>query len=95
VNYAVKSSLLLSFLESAPGVSGKLKEPNIPDKIRGRGQVGAGRGGAGFGVLSQGCFNKPADFKVAADAPVSRERCETQSRIHFPRDRKFCRETGA
>jgi hypothetical protein len=28
VNYAVKSSLLLSFLESVPEVSAKLKEPN-------------------------------------------------------------------
>lgn len=27
VNYAVKSSLLLSFLESVPDVSAKLKEP--------------------------------------------------------------------
>ena len=28
VNYAVKSSLLLSFLESVPDVAAKLKEPN-------------------------------------------------------------------
>ncbi len=28
VNYAVKSSLLLSFLESVPDVSAKVKEPN-------------------------------------------------------------------
>jgi hypothetical protein len=28
VNYAVKSSLLLSFLESVPDVSAKLKTPN-------------------------------------------------------------------
>jgi len=28
VNYAVKSSFLLSFLESVPEVSAKLKEPN-------------------------------------------------------------------
>ena len=28
VNYAIKSSLLLSFLESVPEVSAKLKEPN-------------------------------------------------------------------
>ena len=32
VNYAVKSSLLLSFLESAPDVSAKLKEPNAKDE---------------------------------------------------------------
>lgn len=32
VNYAVKSSLLLSFLESAPDVSAKLKEPNTKDE---------------------------------------------------------------
>jgi uncharacterized protein len=32
VNYAVKSSLLLSFLESAPGVEGKLKAPNTEDE---------------------------------------------------------------
>lgn len=31
VNYAVKSSLLLSFLESVPDVSAKLKEPNTKD----------------------------------------------------------------
>jgi TPR repeat protein len=31
VNYAVKSSLLLSFLESVPEVSAKLKEPNTKD----------------------------------------------------------------
>jgi S1-C subfamily serine protease len=32
VNYAVKSSLLLSFLESAPGVEAKLKAPNMADE---------------------------------------------------------------
>jgi hypothetical protein len=31
VNYAVKSSLLLSFLESVPEVYSKLKEPNTKD----------------------------------------------------------------
>ena len=32
VNYAVKSSLLLSFLESVPDVDAKLKEPNTRDE---------------------------------------------------------------
>jgi S1-C subfamily serine protease len=32
VNYAVKSSLLLSFLESVPDVSTKLKEPITADR---------------------------------------------------------------
>ena len=32
VNYAVKSSYLLSFLESVPEVSAKLKEPNSKEK---------------------------------------------------------------
>ena len=32
VNYAVKSSLLLSFLESVPAVSAKLKAPNTVDR---------------------------------------------------------------
>ena len=32
VNYAVKSSLLLSFLESEPDVSAKLKAPNTADE---------------------------------------------------------------
>ena len=32
VNYAVKSSLLLSFLESVPEVSAKLKVPNTADE---------------------------------------------------------------
>ena len=32
VNYAVKSSLLLSFLESVPDVGAKLKEPNAKDE---------------------------------------------------------------
>jgi len=32
VNYAVKSSFLLSFLESAPDVSAKLKTPNTTDE---------------------------------------------------------------
>ena len=32
VNYAVKSSLLLSFLESVPAVSTKLKAPNTADQ---------------------------------------------------------------
>src|SRR5207248_1569451 len=32
VNYAVKSSYLLSFLESVPEVSAKLKEPNTKDQ---------------------------------------------------------------
>jgi hypothetical protein len=32
VNYAVKSSLLLSFLESVPDVSAKLKEPNTKER---------------------------------------------------------------
>ena len=32
VNYAVKSSFLLSFLESVPAVSAKLKEPNTADR---------------------------------------------------------------
>ena len=32
VNYAVKSSLLLSFLESAPDIAAKLKEPNTKDE---------------------------------------------------------------
>jgi hypothetical protein len=32
VNYAVKSSFLLSFLESVPEVSAKLKEPNTGER---------------------------------------------------------------
>jgi hypothetical protein len=32
VNYAVKSSFLLSFLESVPAVSAKLKAPNTADE---------------------------------------------------------------
>ena len=32
VNYAIKSSFLLSFLESVPEVSAKLKEPNNKDR---------------------------------------------------------------
>jgi len=32
VNYAVKSSLLLSFLESVPDVDAKLKDPNTKDE---------------------------------------------------------------
>jgi hypothetical protein len=32
VNYAVKSSRLLSFLESVPNVDAKLKEPNTKDE---------------------------------------------------------------
>jgi hypothetical protein len=32
VNYAVKSSFLLSFLESVPAVSAKLKEPITADR---------------------------------------------------------------
>ena len=32
VNYAVKSSLLLSFLESVPDVAAKLKEPNTKEE---------------------------------------------------------------
>ena len=32
VNYAVKSSLLLSFLESVPDVAAKLKEPTVKDE---------------------------------------------------------------
>ena len=32
VNYAVKSSFLLGFLESVPEVSAKLKEPNTQDE---------------------------------------------------------------
>jgi S1-C subfamily serine protease len=32
VNYAIKSSLLLSFLESVPDVAAKLKEPNTKDR---------------------------------------------------------------
>ena len=32
VNYAVKSSLLLSFLESVPDVAAKLKDPNTKDE---------------------------------------------------------------
>ena len=32
VNYAVKSSYLLSFLESVPEVSAKLKVPNATEK---------------------------------------------------------------
>jgi hypothetical protein len=32
VNYAVKSSLLLSYLESVPDVAAKLKEPNTKDE---------------------------------------------------------------
>ena len=32
VNYAVKSSLLLSFLESVPDVSAKLKAPDTQDE---------------------------------------------------------------
>src|ERR1035437_3035114 len=32
VNYAVKSSLLLSFLESVPDVDAKLKEPNTKEE---------------------------------------------------------------
>ena len=32
VNYAVKSSLLLSFLESVPDVSARLKAPNTKDE---------------------------------------------------------------
>jgi hypothetical protein len=32
VNYAVKSSFLLGFLESVPEVSAKLKEPNVKER---------------------------------------------------------------
>ena len=32
MNYAVKSSLLLSFLESVPEVASKIKEPNTKDE---------------------------------------------------------------
>jgi hypothetical protein len=32
VNYAVKSSFLLSFLESVPEVSARLKEPNTKER---------------------------------------------------------------
>jgi hypothetical protein len=32
VNYAVKSSFLLSFLESVPDVANKLKEPNTKEE---------------------------------------------------------------
>ena len=32
VNYAVKSSLLLSFLESAPDLASKLKKPNAQEE---------------------------------------------------------------
>ncbi len=32
MNYAVKSILLLSFLESMPDVAAKLKEPNVKDE---------------------------------------------------------------
>ena len=32
MNYAVKSSLLLSFLESVPDLATKLKEPNAKDE---------------------------------------------------------------
>ena len=32
VNYAVKSSYLLSFLESVPAVAAKLKEPNAKER---------------------------------------------------------------
>ena len=32
VNYAVKSSLLLSFLESVPEVAARLKEPGAKDR---------------------------------------------------------------
>jgi hypothetical protein len=32
VNYAVKRSLLLSFLESVPDVDAKLKKPNVVDE---------------------------------------------------------------
>jgi hypothetical protein len=32
VNYAVKSSFLLSFLEAAPNISAKLKLPNTADE---------------------------------------------------------------
>ena len=32
MNYAVKSSFLLSFLESVPKVSAKLKAPNTADR---------------------------------------------------------------
>jgi hypothetical protein len=32
VNYAVKNSLLLSFLESVPDVANKLKSPNTADR---------------------------------------------------------------
>ena len=32
MNYAVKSSFLLSFLESVPEISAKLKEPNTKER---------------------------------------------------------------
>jgi hypothetical protein len=32
VNYAIKSSFLLSFLESVPDVANKLKSPNTADE---------------------------------------------------------------
>jgi len=33
VNYAIKSNYLLSFLESVPEVSARLKEPNTKEKF--------------------------------------------------------------
>src|SRR5436190_11668302 len=59
VNYAVKSSFLLSFLESVPEISAKLKEPITNarkfDDIR---EISGTRSWAGAGVLMD--FKRPS-----------------------------------
>ena len=54
VNYAVKSSLLLGFLETVPEVAAKLREPNTKHQrpqVRGRGEGRRAGRRAGAGVL--------------------------------------------
>ena len=54
VNYAIKSSFLLSFLESVPEVAAKLKEPNTQDrKFEDVVEVRRTSRRAGAGVLRQ------------------------------------------
>jgi S1-C subfamily serine protease len=78
VNYAVKSSLLLSFLESVPDVSAKLKDPITSDrKFEDIVQSAQDATGAGFGVLSNPpscCSAIAAALQQLRNAPKSRPR---------------------
>jgi hypothetical protein len=71
VNYAVKSSFVLGFLESMPAVAAKLKEPNTNDEKFEDAVKSAEQSAVLVLVYSPGTEPPPAQLNAAAAHPAA------------------------